>query len=152
MKLVSLALIASLAFPAAPAAAAAATDTRSSLDSNLPVVSERVRAAVAKRQLLGTKRLRGLSSLRVAQPAGPEVKHPRFESQVEVLGKAPRDPNEAISTFLKGPDRAIYQGGQYTLTPYGSPVADFVPLVKWVAKKIKDKTEQNQETPPQPAQ
>lgn len=152
MKLVSLALIASLAFPAAAAAAAAATDTRSPRDSSLPVVSERVRAALAKRKVLGTKRLRLLSYPYDVQPAGPEVKHPRFESQVEVWGKAPRDPNEAISTFLKGPDRAIYQGGQYTVTPYGSPVADFVPLIKWAAKKIKDKTEENQEKPPQQPQ
>jgi antitoxin (DNA-binding transcriptional repressor) of toxin-antitoxin stability system len=148
MKLVSLALIASLAFPAA--AAAAATDTRSPLDSRLPVVSERVRAALAKRQLLGAKRLKLLPHAYAAGRAGPEVKRLRFEAQVDVWGKAPRDPNEAISAFLKGSDRAIYQGGQYSVTPYGSPVADFVPLVKWAAKKIKSKTEENQEKPPQP--
>jgi hypothetical protein len=111
-----------------------------------------VRAALARRQLLGAKRLRLLPYADGARPAGREVKHLRFEAQVDVWGKAPRDPNEAISAFLKGSDRAIYQGGQYTVTPYGSPVADFVPLIKWVAKKVKDKTEQNQETPPQPAQ
>jgi antitoxin (DNA-binding transcriptional repressor) of toxin-antitoxin stability system len=152
MKLVSLSLIASLAFPAAAAAAAAATDTRSPRDSSLAVVSERVRAALAKRQPLGTKRLRGLSYLHGAEPAGPEVKNPRFEAQVDVWGKAPRDPNEAISAFLNNSDRAVYQGGQYTVTPYGSPAADFVPLVKWVAKKVRNRTEENQEKPPQQSQ
>jgi hypothetical protein len=150
MRPVSVALIASLAL--ATAALAAATDPGTPSDSRVGLTSERVKAKLAERQLLGSKRLRLLSYSHAAEAAGPEVKRPRFESQVDVWGKAPRDPNEALSAFFKNSDRAIYQGGQYTVTPYGSPVADFVPLVKWVAKKVKNKTEENEEKPAQQPQ
>ena len=150
MKPVSLALIASLAFAAATAAAA--TDPKSPRDSGLPTVNERVKAALAQRQLLGSKRLRLLTYPHGAQPTNSDARRLRFEAQVDVWGKAPRDPNEAISAFLNNSDRAVYQGGQYTVTPYGSPAADFVPLVKWVAKKVRNRTEENQEKPPQQSQ
>jgi hypothetical protein len=139
MKPVSLALIASLAFAAATAAAA--TDPKSPRDSGLPTVNERVKAALAQRQLLGSKRLRLLTYPHGAQPTNSDARRLRFEAQVDVWGKAPRDPNEAISAFLKESDRAIYQGAP--------PVADFVPLIKWVAKKIKNKTEEKPAQQPQ---
>jgi hypothetical protein len=148
MRLVSLMLIASMVFPAA--AAAAATDAGSSLDPGLPTGSARVRAALAQRQRQGSRPLKLRNYAHDVQPAGSDVKHPRFEARVDVWGQAARDPNEALATFLKNTDRAIYQGGQYAVTPYGSPSVDFVPLAKWVAKKLKNRTEENQEKTQEP--
>jgi hypothetical protein len=125
------ALITSLAL--ATAALSAATDSGAPRDSRVGLTGERLEARLAQQQLLGSKRLRLLPYTQGAEAAGPEIKGLRFESWVDVWGKAPRDPNEAISGFLKDPDRAIYRGAP--------PSADFVPLIEWVAKKIKNMIE-----------
>ena len=99
MRTVSLALITSLAL--ATAAPCVATDSGAPRDSRVGLTGERLKARLAQQQLLGSKRLRLLTYSQGAEAAGPEIKRLRFESWVDVWGKAPRDPNEAISAFLQ---------------------------------------------------
>ena len=64
----------------------------------------------------------------------------RFDAQVDVEGKAPRDPNEAMAVWWRhfNFQTSIYGRGINIRTPSHPGAFDIVPLVDWLAKKTKE--------------
>ena len=74
-------------------------------------------------------------------PVSALLETPRFDSSIDVVGRAPRDPNQAMAVWWKHFDiepPAIYGRGTAFRQPPPPGSVDIVPLVEWIAKKIKD--------------
>src|SRR5207249_2854170 len=72
---------------------------------------------------------------------------PRFESHVEVLGKAPRDPNLAMAVWWEHfnlSTAAIYGKGTIFRQAPPKGMIDVVPFVQWWLDKRKKKKEQEE--------
>ena len=73
-------------------------------------------------------------------PVSALLEMPRFDSSVDVVGRAPRDPNRAMAVWWKHFDiepPSIYGRGTAFRQPPPPGSVDLVPLVQWVADKIK---------------
>jgi hypothetical protein len=95
----------------------------------------------------GESRPRKLDLGPYGAPAGgtPQVETltdtPRFESTIEVEGKAPADLNQTMSVWwahFNLPTAAIYGRGTAFRAPPPQGSVDVTPLVGWVADKVRD--------------
>jgi hypothetical protein len=73
-------------------------------------------------------------------PVAALLEMPRFDSSIDVVGRAPRDPNRAMAVWWKHFDiepPAIYGRGIAFRQPPPPGSVDIVPLIEWIAKKVK---------------
>ena len=79
-----------------------------------------------------------------APPPKPSLKlGPRFDTSVEVLARAPRDPNEAMADWWRhwNFEYSIYGHGINVQKPMPGGGFNILPLIEWLGKKAKEREE-----------
>ena len=114
------------------------------LDPAEPAPVSDALAAAAKPKYLNL----GDYALFAPPPKAPPVLAPRFDTEIEVIARLPRDPNEVMADWWRHWDfeYSIYGRGINVQKPMAGGY-NLLPLFEWIGKKAKERSaRQEQET------
>lgn len=77
------------------------------------------------------------------RPRRPVAMGPRFETEIEVVARLPRDPNEVMADWWRHWDfeYSIYGRGINIQNPMPGGGYNLLPLIEWLGKKAKEREE-----------
>jgi hypothetical protein len=88
----------------------------------------------------------GAYKLFAPPPKPSDVIAPRFDTQVEVLARAPRDPNVVMADWWRhwNFEYSIYGRGINIQQPMPGGGFNILPLIEWLGKKAREREENRQ--------